>query len=76
MYLSEDARTPSSPLLIDIAALSRLLSRSVSALERDQAAGRLPPPVRVGGSKRWRLSEIEAWVADGCPDRRGKGTRI
>lgn len=53
--------------LIDIKALSAVLSRSVSALERDQAAGRLPPPVRVGGSKRWRLADVHAWVAAGCP---------
>ena len=64
-----------NPLLIDIYALSKLLSRSVSALERDQAAGRLPPPVRIGGSKRWKLTEIEAWVADGCPAPGREGSR-
>ena len=53
--------------LIDIKALSAVLSRSVSALERDQAAGRLPPPVRVGGSKRWRLADVHAWINAGCP---------
>ncbi len=63
------------PLLIDIYALSKLLSRSVSALERDQAAGRLPPVVRVGGSKRWRLAEIETWVAAGCPVSGREGNR-
>jgi predicted DNA-binding transcriptional regulator AlpA len=54
-------------LLIDIRQLAALLSRSVASLERDQAAGRLPAPVRVGGSKRWRRAEVEAWVAAGCP---------
>jgi predicted DNA-binding transcriptional regulator AlpA len=56
-------------LLIDIQVLSGLLDRSVASLERDQAAGRLPAPVYVGGSRRWRRAEIVAWVAAGCPTR-------
>lgn len=56
-------------LLIDIAVLAVLLDRSVASLERDQAAGRLPAPLRLGGSKKWRRSEIESWVAAGCPTR-------
>src|SRR5262249_32095359 len=56
------------PLLVDIKQLSVLLSRSAASLERDAAAGRLPPAVRLGGSRRWRLSEIVRWVDAGCPD--------
>jgi hypothetical protein len=56
-------------LLIDIDQLSVLLRRSVTSLERDQSAGRLPVQVYVGGSKRWRRAEIVAWVSAGCPSR-------
>lgn len=63
---------PPTPLLIDIQQLAVLLGRSVASLERDQAAGRLPAPVRIGGSKRWRRADIEAWVAAGCPTRKAK----
>jgi predicted DNA-binding transcriptional regulator AlpA len=56
-------------LLIDIRQLSALLRRSVASLERDQAAGRLPAPVYVGGSRRWRRAEVEEWVKAGCPRR-------
>jgi predicted DNA-binding transcriptional regulator AlpA len=56
-------------LLIDIRQVAVLLARSVTSLERDQAAGRLPAPLYVGGSRRWRRAEIRAWVAAGCPDR-------
>lgn len=56
-------------LLIDVNVLAVLLDRSVASLERDQAAGRLPDPVRLGGSKKWRRAEIEEWVAAGCPTR-------
>lgn len=57
------------PLLIDIKCLAVLLNRSVASLERDQAAGRLPAPVRIGSSKKWRRADIEVWVAAGCPAR-------
>jgi len=55
------------PLLIDIHALAALLDRSAASLERDIPAGRLPAPVWLGGSRRWRRAEIEAWVDAGCP---------
>ena len=61
--------TPPQPLLIDIRQLAALLGRSVPSLERDQAAGRLPAPVRIGSSKKWRRADIEAWVAADCPVR-------
>src|SRR5262249_31742768 len=57
------------PLLIDIAGLAKLLARSVPSLHRDDAAGRLPAAVRIGGSKRWLYSEIVRWVEAGCPAR-------
>jgi len=64
---------PPTPLLVDIQQLAVLLTRSVASLERDQAAGRLPAPVRIGGSKKWRQADIEAWVAAGCPVRTTTG---
>lgn len=63
------ADAPPLPLLIDIKCLAVLLNRSVASLERDQAAGRLPAPVRIGSSKKWRRADIEVWVAAGCPAR-------
>jgi predicted DNA-binding transcriptional regulator AlpA len=58
------------PLLVDITGLSELLQRSVASLYRDDAAGRLPAGLKLGASKRWRYSEILAWVDAGMPDRR------
>src|SRR5262249_27446510 len=58
-----------APLLLDINALALVLSRSVPSLYRDDAAGRIPAAVRVGGSKRWRASDIALWVELGCPPR-------
>src|SRR5438093_1023495 len=64
------AGPPVEALLVDIRGLSVMLSRSVASLHRDDAAGRLPAGLRLGGSKRWRKSEITEWVAAGMPDRR------
>ncbi len=57
------------PLLIDVEELAALLGRSVASLARDDAAGRLPTPVRLGASKKFRMDEVIAWVAAGCPPR-------
>lgn len=62
-------RSAAPPQLIDVAELALMLRRSVPSLRRDDAAGRLPAPVRIGGSKRWRADEIASWVAAGCPNR-------
>jgi predicted DNA-binding transcriptional regulator AlpA len=31
------------------------------------SSGRAPAPVRLGGSVRWRRSELAEWIAAGCP---------
>jgi predicted DNA-binding transcriptional regulator AlpA len=57
------------PLLLGIGDLSLMLRRSIPSLHRDDAAGRLPAALRIGGSKRWRASDITEWVELGCPTR-------
>lgn len=59
-----------APLLASIDDLAVMLSRSIPSLRRDDAAGRLPTALRIGGSKRWRVEEVNRWVLAGCPDRR------
>jgi predicted DNA-binding transcriptional regulator AlpA len=58
-----------NPLLIDIKEVGKLLGRSVASIQRDDERGRIPRPVRIGGSKLWRLSELRKWVRAGCPVR-------
>lgn len=59
------------PLLVSIDGLAVMLDRSKASLERDDNAkpARIPKPIRIGGSVKWCVAEIEAWVAAGCPDR-------
>ena len=50
----------------DAAKLCRLSKRSWFRLH---ACGKVPAPIRIGGSLRWRLSDIELWQSLSCPDR-------
>ena len=51
----------------DAAKLCRLSKRSWFRLS---SAGKVPAPVRIGGSVRWRRSDIELWLEWNCPDRK------
>ncbi|MBX3363152.1 MAG: helix-turn-helix domain-containing protein [Phycisphaeraceae bacterium] len=53
--------------LLTIEDLVARLRRCKRAIYEDVAAGRIPAPIRIGRSVRWRESEIAAWIAAGCP---------
>lgn len=48
----------------DIAALLKASSRHVRRLA-DSA--RMPRPIHVGRLVRWRKSDVDQWIAAGCP---------
>lgn len=53
--------------LLTAAEVAKFLSLSVRTLWRLDSGGRLPLPVLVGNSKRWRPDEMRDWVNAGCP---------
>lgn len=53
--------------LITAAELAALMQISQRTLWRLLSAGKVIEPVRIGGNTRWRLSEVERWIANGCP---------
>jgi predicted DNA-binding transcriptional regulator AlpA len=60
------------PLTTGVGCLDRrdvatLLKISLRTLDRLDAAGHLPPPLRVGGRKRWLATVITEWISNGCP---------
>ncbi|APW60526.1 helix-turn-helix transcriptional regulator [Paludisphaera borealis] len=59
----------SGTLLIDAEEVARRLDVSSRTVWRLNSAGKLPKPVAVGGSKKWRSDEIRRWVEAGCPGR-------
>jgi len=54
-------------LLLSVDQLARLLDVSVRTVWRLRDAGKLPPPLRIGGGVRWRRADIQNWIAEGCP---------
>ena len=60
---------PQTPLLIAAEEVARRLDISARTVWRLHSAGKLPRPVPVGGSKRWRADEIHRWVDARCPPR-------
>lgn len=42
---------------------------STRTWSRLNASGNIPRPVRIGGSVRWRLSDLDLWISWGCPSR-------
>ena len=58
--------------MITVSDLARLLKMSKRNVWRLRSAGLLPMPVRLGASVRWRLVEIQKWIAAGCPPIRAR----
>jgi|GEM_PF-3251469 len=74
-----DAKTPLEKriaaehrALLSRADAAAMFQMSVSEWARLES-GVLPEPVMVGGRKRWRLTDLEAFAAGGCRARVGKG---
>jgi len=58
-----------SPQLLSAKDLAAALSLSRRQVFRLNACGKLPAPVRIGGSVRWVGDEISQWILAGCPER-------
>jgi excisionase family DNA binding protein len=50
--------------------LAEMLDVSLRQVWRLNASGKLPRPIRLGGSVRWNRAEVQQWFEAGCPDRR------
>lgn len=57
-------------LAISARELAEMLDVSLRQIWRLNAAGKLPKPIRLGGSVRWDRQEVMHWFRSGCPDRR------
>ena len=54
-------------MLLSAENLAKMLDVSVRTLWRLRSSGKLPRPVKIGGSVRWRADEVREWIAEGCP---------
>jgi predicted DNA-binding transcriptional regulator AlpA len=56
--------------LLTAKAVGEMLSLSKRQIFRLNSSGKLPAPIRIGGSVRWAESTIAAWLKVGAPDRK------
>jgi len=59
-------RTDQSCQLLSAKALAKLLSLSPRTVWRLLSAGKLPKPVSIGGSKRFRTSDVNLFLECDC----------
>ena len=64
-----EVRETGQPLVVSAKELAALLGVSLRHVWRLNATGKLPKPVRLGGSVKWRRDEIIAWLSQNCPAR-------
>ncbi len=58
------------PLLIPASKAASVIGVSRSFFYQMHSDGRLGPlPIAFGAKKVWRVSDLEAWVQQGCPPR-------
>lgn len=70
---AQGTQSNSAPILLSVEDVAALLSCSERHIRRLADAGRMPRPVRLSSLVRFRRSEIERWVQNGCPSLRGIG---
>ena len=63
---TRDDGNSSQLLMLKASEVAEILSVSQRTLWRLLSTKKLPEPIRVGGCPRWRKSDIEAWIANGC----------
>lgn len=56
--------------LISCKELAKRLSLSKRQIFRLNSCGKIPAPIRIGGSVRWAESTIAQWLKAGAPDRK------
>jgi prophage regulatory protein len=66
---SSETAIPSEAKLLSVAQVARMLTCGESTLREQDRKGLVPSPVRRGGSLRWNVDELNAWLKSGCPER-------
>ena len=62
-------KTQTQERLLSAEAVGRMLSLSRRQIFRLNSCGKIPAPLRIGGSVRWAERTILRWLGMGAPDR-------
>ncbi len=60
------------PAFMTVGQLAKPIQKSVRSVWRMRSAGQVPKPVKLGGGVRWRVQDVERWIAEGCPAETGR----
>jgi len=63
-------KTNQSMQLLSAKELGKVLSLSKRQVFRLNSCGKIPAPLRIGGSVRWSEQTIRTWMSYGTPDRK------
>lgn len=66
---SRSAAVGSEPLLVSALAAAEMCGKTLRTWRTWDSAGAIPRPMRIGRSRLWRVAELRAWGAAGCPPR-------
>jgi len=58
-----------SEKLLKANEVAQTVNVSKRTIHRLNCAGKIPCPIKINGSIRWRQSDIDLWIELGCPDR-------
>ena len=64
---SAGAKPAAEKPLIDVKEFAAKLGCSLKHIRRMADAGRCPPPIQLGGLRRWNRQVVDDWIAAGCP---------
>ncbi len=54
--------------LLNVREVAKLVKTSERTIWHYSKTGRMPVPVRLGRSVRWRQADIDEWINKGCLD--------
>jgi len=65
-----DREPRESRLLIPAKEAAAMVGKSLRTWRTWDAAGLIPQAIQISRSRLWRIAELKAWIAAGCPPRR------
>lgn len=60
-------RSAPAVALLSVDDVAALLAVSTRTIRRMADGGQMPRPVKLGSLVRWRRSDVDEWLAAGCP---------
>ena len=64
-----DTKQTIKPKVLDFNDLAKILDVSPQNVRNLDLRGELPKPLKIGKTKKWHISEFDAWLKSGAPSR-------